>query len=405
MRSFAIGVHLLVACGDVRIEPAPGGNEGGAPPITIGGAQSDGGAALAGAPAGGEGGGEPGPVPGCETLVWAGEPVSIPMWNAQAALLAPLDGGAVGLVYVGGNQGTSTELLSSRTIDGAFDAWPPVAINEPVVHVDGELVFGSSSLTSRPDGTFALVDYEPGIYRFGEPGVVLVNETYTYPFLAPGDDGAYFVEREVDGPLRFYKRSSLEPLGSVEELGEMPQPDFCSTAYAELSDTPTFLFASRGYCNDGTGDPWAQFYQPGPTQIQVATTMPLPFFPYSQILAPRPGGFWYAISAQFQTVVYRLTPVTTSIGEPIVIESDSLDPHKLALWRDGFALTTHTPEGLALLVSNGEQLTTSPAQSPSPIIGFDGPALLPGGTDDRSILIAVPGNEGITLLRADCVAD
>lgn len=121
----------------------------------------------------GGGGGEPqySPVPGCETLVWTGEPIVIQGTSRpQLPQLAWVAESSAGLVYA--DHPEATDLLLSVDLPDAFGVWPPM-MSLPTLHQEGRFQNSLGTFSSRRDGTFAVtVEGIPLLARLDRKSVV-----------------------------------------------------------------------------------------------------------------------------------------------------------------------------------------------------------------------------------------
>ncbi|MBK6512876.1 MAG: hypothetical protein IPM79_15725 [Polyangiaceae bacterium] len=393
------------ACGSNVIVTEGGGGAG-----FEGGAPSNGGALSTGGSAQGGGGSAPEPIPGCESLVWAGEPVVLPgLFHPRRARLAMLDGGRVGVVYDDyDNFGDLTDKVLSQTLSGAFDSWPP-KVGPLVTHYAGMLWNAPWWLSARAEGVFAVSGGNmSGIFRFDDPTPIVVDPFLRTYLLEPeAGGGAYVVDHSTGAPPSLSHFSSVEPLAGETALGELELPDSCGILHASFSGgSPLFVFGPG--CSDTT--PAASFFALGPTgELAPTASFELPYFPIKQRLEPRPGGFDYALVEEVESVAAFPTDLSGAPEGPPFVEAstDGRWAHDLTPWRGGHAVAFRHPArvemmGVSLTLFEGPHVTEGPilsirlagSRTEAPMV------VEPHGT---AVLVAFETIEGIQLLRADCV--
>lgn len=393
-----------MACSTTVIVQDGGGGQGPLPSTggspAIGGFGGDGGDSGDG----GTGGEPPTVVPGCEQLAFVGEPVIAPaLTHAREVRAAPLAAGRIGLAWVDHDNETFDDVLMSRTIDSAFDTWPPV-LNPAVQSLTSDILpNGPGPIQSRADGVFAVGPGIRGILAFEHTGLVApFGDGWQQAFPEPAPStGLLGVAYDFDTHT-----STLESLPDLS--GDAPSyvatfAPGCVTMRAVFDGDSTFFSSGTGpYCDDS---PHVDFHRFTSGELVWLGGFDLPFRPVKQELAARPGGgYWYSISNWKDGIaVYALDDDGVPVGAPWTDSYTLGDTSPMFhAWRDGFVVSKRTPEGVSVFVSDGYNITASDVQSVEVTSSNAEFAMVVGGANDGSIFFAYPVFEGVELFRADC---
>jgi hypothetical protein len=334
-----------------------------------------------------------------------GEPILLPHDGrtfSRDHSLVPLDGDRVGLVY------RSNSEARTRILDQAFSAWPPL-VGDAIVISDGFQGGPPVVLSSLPSGLFTLrsLGYlsETGVYAFGEAGAVRNGEVFWNMFLYPGPETPFDVVKYDDTGYQLLGFASLD--APDETLTQTVGDHSCALGFlAATGETSSVIAAlSVAPC-----DPKVELYRRGSNGLEQTATLPLAVHAQENWLAPRPGGFWYFLSDWMEggTYAHALDEAGVPIGEPWH------DPYtfgdftpNLRSWRDGFLGGHSDASGVSLFVSDGFHRTdmgvipgTEPALS---IASKTKLAVVVGGPDSGSFLMAYATSPGVLLARAECV--
>lgn len=363
------------------------------------GGQGEGGLGIGGAP-------QPGLVPGCESLELAGDPVLVPEDHGWHAALAARDGGRAALVFMDGRYGSEATTMVSRTLEGPFEDWPPT-VNDPVVHFQGSIGNVPELTSSRLDGTFTLGSGVRGIFSFDQPGAVREAEPGWAQLFAHPEPGGGFDVVSFDSDTFAYGLHHLTSASAPSSAPVGPFPETgCRTMRAVFDgDSALISSASNWYCD---GPPRVDFHRRDADGLTYLGGFDLPFSPDEQELAARDGGYWYFISersAHLGSAVYALDESGAPIGAPLLNEEAFADfSPAFRAWRNGFVASRSTVDGLSIYASDGFNRTDLlPIDLSSvSIASRTDLAMLVGGENQRSILMAYPTIDGILLMRADC---
>lgn len=333
-----------------------------------GGSHGDGGAGGAGTGSGGEGGAlaAPDPVPGCEELVWVGEPLWIEVRFWPAPRVATLASGDVGLVYIDDEPNPST--AESLLLAEPFAAWPPV-LGATAIAMTSDDPNGfyneDPRISARDDGTFALM--VPGqhagvVARYGEvPDHVEVPGLLT---VLPTGDAAYRMAWDEDGDWRVDHLPTLD--SAPVFLGVLP-PHPCWTERTIILPDGSFLLSQgpSSYCEENVTLRLTRGSTAGLEEVASLPSTGL----WDHALVPRADGAWLALAEVTHLTVLSLD-ATGAPGEPAWVMRRPLHAWFFAMapWRGGFALAEFTGDdgrggwGVRAVVSDGVHTTTSSAQ-------------------------------------------
>ncbi len=340
-------------------------------------------------------------------VVWAGSPVNVEVGGGHnfgdgplRPRLARLPHDSAGLVYV-----IQRGQLVSRPLIDAFSGWPP-KIGERVMH--GQWDFGLCSagdLSSQPDGTFAMHgDAQGFVCQIAVAGAILSGE-YTGLSLEPHNGGAVITASyDHAGQSHRLARQRLGAPGAIESLGSVPwRRDAALITLLPLGDG-AYLIA----CTDALGA-----YDAGRSPVYIhridasgerlTDTRSAPLLPRSRRLLPRAsGGAWLALEHPNRgLVVYTIDAAGHFTGEPWTrptADSKWAPRPAFASLRDDLVVAESGPEGVTLLIFDGERVTAVSATITTPNVSDRQLSILTS-EDERSLLVAVD----MHLLRASYV--
>lgn len=394
----------VMACSTNVIVQEGGGGQG----PQLGGLGGLGGAGGVGG-AGGAGGEPPTVVPGCEQLVFVGEPVIVPplssMIFSREVRAAPLAGGRVGMTWLNYDNTTFMDVLMSNTIEAPFDTWPP-AVNPAVQAFSAELISNHPGpIESRVDGTFAVGPGPRGIFAFEHTGPVSpFGDRWAQAFPEPAPSSGVLGVAFDSSSLTYTLESLPDLSGSAPSYVGTFASEWCVTTRAVFDSDSTFFSSGTDYyCEDA---PRVDFHRLTSGELVWLSGFDLPFVPIKQELERRPGGgYWYSISNYIDGIaVYMLDDRGSPVGDPWTDSYTYGDTSPMFHpWRDGFVVSKRTVDGISVFVSDGYNITASDAQLVEVKSSNSELAMVTGGANDTSIFFAYPVMQGIELFRADCV--
>lgn len=401
------------SCVEVRIVDDAEGGGGAASTAVTGGAEVGGapagGAPVGGAPVGGGplGGADPGLVPGCEALVWSGDPITIPGYQSTRFIhFAALDSGDVGVVFRDhDNEGTHLDVMRSTVLAQPFAApWPPAVA--PVVDQHfGQYFNEPGTFSALPDGTFALGEPIHGLFRFDAAGAIVELPPGVDLFLDPAGGGWGI---EGGSTLRHWD-AAWSP-GPVV-TGFDPAP--CSFRPRLARNGSTTLLASWTYWGCWESEPAiARTFALTPAQALETTDLGLAFYPRKAQLVPRQGGGFYlnlstdglGDPATAGQLVARLDD-TGALVAPIDVPPAEAPPfanRDLASWREGFVMTDRSAAGIGVTVSDETHFTTSERLDLTLLTESVAELALLASPTGQFVLLALPSFNEVLIARAEC---
>lgn len=382
-----------------------GSGVAGGPATSTGGAGGIGGEGAGGEGAGGEAAqglcagppvDEPTPVPGCESLVWVGEPVAVVLegWPRQQGAL--LDGGDVGLVHLTIDSGP----VVSRRIASPFASWPP-AISEAVPVLPGSSTGVVPFFSARSDGTFAVyTDGAGAVGTFGESTVGLRPDWGVFALdPRPGAGGflvgigtvehfAAVVEGSVGVDVHTFEPGCIPPRGFVNDEGELMASNLRGAAGCNGPLDQLALLRAR---SDGGEDLDVLELGAPASDHRIVT---------------RPGGAWLGLQLGMDLCVVPVDADGGLAGPALVTPTEA--NLSIAPWRGGLAFSIREDNTLAIGLTDGVNITRTPFLADDFAVPLH-PLDLVASSDGRSVLATFdgfgPGGVGLYVARADCVAD
>lgn len=352
--------------------------------------------------ASGGAGGDPvhDPVPGCEQLVWVGEPTVVPRHQGRpGARVFALDGDDVGLVHA--DQSTGPTRLVSRTIRQPFSSWPP-RIDPPVTVYEGNDVMdnGAVPVPSRRDGSFAR--YVSGGSIVSRVGDAATSQTdgIIVALDPAGDGGAYQLRFNDADDVLIDRLPSLSGELAPTPLGVVPV-DGCYLEAAFVQSQGPLLMAT-GACG-------------GQVLLLRATSLYLEALgvvsapdSYHVHLIRRTDGAWLA-TTQVQGITVQPIDGRGAVTGSAWSSTSYYGVVQMTSWREGFAYVESTggfgdddTHGVWLHVSDGVNATTLAPWPDDAAVIRD--VSVTASADGASLLVAHDVAGDIVLQRADCVS-